>query len=109
MSRIPWVLLRAIASPEWKAAEDFKVAVGRLVSGSGPSTEEVAAARAGVKALAGAPARCPCGHALDSDLRCLNGRIYGPCGSEHCDGPCTDTYGYCNTDVCACPEEDDDE
>lgn len=24
-------------------------------------------------------ARCPCGHALDSDRACLNGRIYGPC------------------------------
>jgi hypothetical protein len=51
------------------------------------------------------PTRCPCGHSMDSDLRCLNGRIYGPCDSEHCDGPCTDTYGYCNADGCLCEEE----
>lgn len=51
--------------------------------------------------------RCPCGHAVDSDLRCLNGRIYGPCDSPHCDGPCTDTYGRCDSDDCLCPEEDE--
>lgn len=45
---------------------------------------------------------CPCGHAMDSDLACLNGRIYGPCDSPHCDGPCTDTYGVCNADICLC-------
>lgn len=50
--------------------------------------------------------RCPCGHALDSDLRCLNGRIYGPCESEHCDGPCTDTHGYCDSDNCLCEEDE---
>lgn len=53
------------------------------------------------------PKRCPCGHDLDSDRVCLNGRIYGPCDSPHCDGPCTDTHGYCNADICACPEEDE--
>lgn len=56
-----------------------------------------------------APRRCPCGHDMDSDLRCLNGRIYGPCNSEHCDGPCTDTYGFCSSDGCLCEKGDFDE
>lgn len=51
------------------------------------------------------PQRCPCGHDVDSDLRCLNGRIYGPCASEHCDGPCTDTYGDCSSDGCLCQDD----
>lgn len=107
MSSFPVVLLQALASPAWKAAEDFEAGMQRLVSKLGPSAEEVAAARAGIEALAGAPARCPCGHRLDSDRACLNGRIYGPCGTPGCDGPCTDTHGYCNADICACPKEDE--
>lgn len=51
-------------------------------------------------------ARCPCGHAVDSGRACLNGRIYGPCESEHCDGPCTDTYGFCSSDGCLCEEDE---
>lgn len=109
MSGFPVVLLQAIASPAWKAAEDFKAGMQRLVSGPGTSAGEVAAARAGIEALAAAPGRCPCGHRLDSDRACMNGRIYGPCDSPHCDGPCTDTYGHCDADICACPEEDEDD
>jgi hypothetical protein len=51
---------------------------------------------------------CPCGHVV-GDLRCLNGRIYGPCDSPHCDGPCMDTYGVCQSADGCCDEEDDDE
>jgi hypothetical protein len=47
---------------------------------------------------------CPCGHIV-GDLRCLNGRVYGPCGSEHCDGPCMDTYGDCKALAGCCGED----
>lgn len=85
---------------------NFLTEVTKLLTSRGASRPEIEAAKAGVLAMAGSQ-WCPCGHALDSDRACLNGRIYGPCGSPHCDGPCTDTYGYCNADVCACPEEDE--
>lgn len=35
---------------------------------------------------------------------CINGRIYGPCSSEECDGVCDDTYGRCTSDDCECDE-----
>lgn len=44
-----------------------------------------------VTAATGSP-WCPCGHGED-DL-CLNGLIYGPCGSEYCGGGCDD-IGRC--------------
>jgi hypothetical protein len=50
---------------------------------------------------------CPCGHG--PDLACLNGRIYGPYGTESCFGPCADTYGYCKSlDGCCDPENQED-
>lgn len=55
--------------------------------------------------------RCPCGHDLDADgapdeYMCLNGRIYGPCGSDVCNGVCDDTYGFCDADGCLCEEDE---
>jgi hypothetical protein len=47
---------------------------------------------------------CPCGHPLNDAYRCLNGRIYGPCSSEDCDGVCDDTWGTCQGD-CRCERE----
>lgn len=41
------------------------------------------------------PTRCPCGHPICDDYRCINGRIYGPCESEFCGGVCDDNYGRC--------------
>jgi hypothetical protein len=54
------------------------------------------------------PKRCPCGHDVGSGLACLNGRVYGPCGSEHCDGPYMDTYGNCKAADGCCGEEWDE-
>ncbi len=38
---------------------------------------------------------------MNDDYACLNGRIYGPCDSEFCNGVCDDTWGTCKGD-CRC-------
>lgn len=50
------------------------------------------------------PGRCACGHDNSGWYMCLNGRIYGPCESEFCDGVCDDTWGTCKGD-CKCERE----
>ena len=49
-------------------------------------------------------AECPCGHPMNDVYLCINGRIYGPCSSEECNGVCDDTYGRCTSDDCECDE-----
>lgn len=54
-----------------------------------------------------APRWCGCGHWTGGDYRCLNGRIYGPCGGDNCTGVCDDTNGTCREDdSCACEQLD---
>jgi hypothetical protein len=50
---------------------------------------------------------CPCGHPGNGEWACLNGRIYGPCDAEACDGICIDVYGRCQSLPGCCDEDDD--
>jgi hypothetical protein len=78
----------------------------RLLASTGTDQAEVESIQAGLLQMAGVPRaeHCPCGHTV-GDLRCLNGRIYGPC--DYCDGPCMDTYGRCQSADGCCDEEDE--
>lgn len=50
------------------------------------------------------PTVCPCGHPVGDEYLCIEGRIYGPCDSEHCGGVCED-HGDCKGE-CACGENE---
>lgn len=51
-----------------------------------------------------APARCPCGHPMGDDYRCISGWVYGPCDHELCGGVC-ESLDTCTSDDCACQGE----
>jgi len=51
------------------------------------------------------PVRCPCGHQICDDYRCIAGGIYGPCEHELCGGVC-EYHGDCKGDGCACKEDE---
>jgi hypothetical protein len=59
----------------------------------------------GLMRSAGRPERCPCGHSVGDDYRCIEGSVYGPCDHEGCGGVC-EYHGECKVDGCACQEED---